>query len=65
VTEVLEALRGTITTITIAHRLSTVRGCDRLLYLENGRLAAQGTFTELVQEMPDFARLVELSTLSV
>ncbi len=65
VTEVLESLRGTITTITIAHRLSTVRRCDRLFYLEGGRLVARGTFAELVHEMPDFARLVELSTLEV
>ncbi len=65
VTEVLESLRGTITTITIAHRLSTVRRCDRLFYLEDGRLVAQGTFSELVDRMPDFARLVELSTLEI
>ncbi len=39
-TEVLEGLRGSITTITIAHRLSTVRRCDRIFYLEHGRLLA-------------------------
>ncbi|HYA69487.1 MAG TPA: ABC transporter ATP-binding protein, partial [Acidimicrobiales bacterium] len=64
-TDVLESLRGTITTITIAHRLSTVRRCDRLFYLEGGRLVAQGTFAELNDDIPDFARLVELSVLEV
>ena len=64
-TDVLESLRGTITTITIAHRLSTVRRCDRLFYLDGGRLVAQGTFAELNEDIPDFTRLVALSALEV
>ena len=64
-TEVLEGLRGSITTITIAHRLSTVRRCDRIFYLEHGRLLAHGTFTELNTAIPGFARLVELGTVGV
>ena len=64
-TEVLESLRGRLTTITIAHRLSTVRRCDRLFYLEHGRLLAQGTFNELNVEIPGFARLVELGAVGV
>jgi len=63
-TEVLEDLRGGTTALTIAHRLSTVRRCDRVLYLDSGRLVAQGTFAELSAEIPGFARLVELSELS-
>jgi ABC-type multidrug transport system fused ATPase/permease subunit len=63
-TEVLESIRGSVTTITIAHRLSTVRRCDRVLYLEQGRLVASGTFDELTDSIPGFARLVELSALA-
>lgn len=62
-TEVLDNLQGS-TTITIAHRLSTVRRCDRVLYLEHGQLVSEGTFSELTAQIPGFARMVELSSLS-
>jgi ATP-binding cassette subfamily C protein len=48
--EVIEAigrLRGTRTIVMIAHRLTTVKGCDKLYLLENGRVKNQGTFDEL------------------
>jgi ABC-type multidrug transport system fused ATPase/permease subunit len=64
-TELLDGLRGRLTTITIAHRLSTVRRCDRLFYLEQGRVIAQGTFAELNAAIPGFARMVELATVEV
>lgn len=64
-TSVLDNLRGEVTTVTIAHRLSTVRRCDRILYLEGGSLIAEGTFAELNAKMPGFARLVNLSDLRV
>jgi ABC-type multidrug transport system fused ATPase/permease subunit len=60
-TEVLDSLRGRMTTITIAHRLSTVRRCDRLVYLDRGRIVAEGTFEQLNAEIPGFTRMVELS----
>ena len=62
-TEVLESFRGRLTAITIAHRLSTVRRCDRLLYLEHGELVADGPFEELDSAIPGFARMVELASL--
>jgi ATP-binding cassette subfamily C protein len=62
-TEVLEELRGRVTTLTIAHRLSTVRRCDRLCYLEQGRIVAQGSLEQLYREIPGFARMVELARL--
>lgn len=45
------------TIIMIAHRLSTVRACDTIFLLENGRLAAQGTFDELVASNETFRRM--------
>ncbi|HEX3454131.1 MAG TPA: ABC transporter ATP-binding protein, partial [Gaiellaceae bacterium] len=61
--QVLDALRGRFTTITIAHRLSTVRRCDRLWYLDQGRILADGTFEDLDARIPGFARMVELSRM--
>jgi len=44
----LEALRGVKTLVVIAHRLTTVRRCDRLAVLRDGRLAAIGSYDELL-----------------
>jgi ATP-binding cassette subfamily C protein len=44
----LESLRGVKTLVVIAHRLTTVRRCDRLAVLRDGRLAAVGPYDELL-----------------
>ena len=31
----------------VAHRLSTIKECDKIYHLENGKLRSQGTFSEL------------------
>jgi ATP-binding cassette subfamily C protein len=56
VTDAIAAARGTRTVIAIAHRLSTVKGCDRLIYLRDGSIAGIGTFGELMQD-PAFRQL--------
>lgn len=43
----ISGLQDTKTVILIAHRLSTVRTCDQVVLLERGRVAAQGTYSEL------------------
>lgn len=47
VTRAIEALHGAVTLVVIAHRLSTVRGCDRLIVLREGRVEAIGTYDAL------------------
>ena len=47
----------------IRRRLSTVRSCDRIVYLEEGRISGIGTFEALNRTNPGFARLVELASL--
>lgn len=47
------------TRIVIAHRLSTIRQCDRIIMLENGRIAEDGTYDELMALNGRFAALVE------
>jgi len=47
-------LKGTVTVIMIAHRLSTVRHADQIVYLRDGRIFATGTFDEVRSQIPDF-----------
>lgn len=61
----VQALRGTITVIIVAHRLSTVKHADRLFLLSEGRVAASGTFQELRDQSPEFDRLVRLGSLDL
>ena len=63
-TDTVEALRGDITLIVIAHRLSTVRRCDRIVLLAQGAVEASGSFDELVELSDHFASLVQHAGLS-
>lgn len=56
-------LRQNRTTITIAHRLSTVKHCDEIVMLKDGQIIGQAPHTELIKTCPDYARLVELQNL--
>jgi len=56
----LEDLEGEVTTLTVAHRLATVRRADQLLYLKDGRVVACGTFDEVRGQVPDFDRQASL-----
>jgi ABC-type multidrug transport system fused ATPase/permease subunit len=63
VNQTLDKLRGNMTIVLIAHRLSTVMNADNIIYLDKGRIVAQGTFQELKAKVPDFAKAVELMDL--
>ncbi|WP_121750419.1 ABC transporter ATP-binding protein [Streptomyces sp. E2N166] len=54
----IDALSANRTTITIAHRLSTVRDADRIVVLDSGRLAEQGRHEELLERDGRYAALV-------
>ena len=51
------------TTILIAHRISTVSGLDKLIFVEDGRVIAVGSHAELIETCPAYARMVELQRL--
>jgi ATP-binding cassette subfamily C protein len=57
VTRAIESLRGTRTMLVVAHRLTTVRRCDHLVVLDAGRIAAEGTYDDLLERHPAFQRL--------
>ena len=63
ITSTLRALRGQLTILTIAHRLSTVREADRLVLMEGGRIADQGPFDVLRSRNESFRQLVDLAQL--
>ena len=57
VTKSLDRLKAT--RIVVAHRLSTIRNADRIIVLDNGRVAESGTFDELMQKGGLFASMVK------
>ena len=63
INKVLDELRGRMTIVLIAHRLSTVKNADKIIYLDNGRVVAEGTFAELQKKVPDFKNAVKLMGL--
>ena len=63
ISKVLDSLRSKMTVVLIAHRLSTVMNADKIIYLDKGKVVAQGTFAELKKQVPDFAKAVQLMDL--
>ena len=65
-TTILENLRSTRagkTTILIAHRISTIEKMDKILFIDEGQLAAVGTHEELYQNNEEYRKMVELQRL--
>jgi ATP-binding cassette subfamily B protein len=56
----VEELARTRTTLIVAHRLATVKKADRIIVMEDGKIAAQGTHDALVAEGGLYARLARL-----
>ncbi len=61
--ENLRRIRKGKTTILIAHRISTVEGMDKIIFLDDGRVTAVGTHRELMDTCPDYRTMVELQRL--
>jgi len=59
ITSTLLKLKGICTLIVIAHRLSTVRDADRVIYLSNGSIKESGTFDEVYSRSKEFAQQVD------
>ncbi|AZN30842.1 ABC transporter ATP-binding protein [Flaviflexus salsibiostraticola] len=64
VTDAVRALAGDVTTIVVAHRLATIRHSDQVCFMKDGKVAARGTFDEVVRDEPEFARQALLAGLT-
>ena len=53
------------TTFIIAHRLSTIRNADRVIVLENGRIAEIGTHNELMEKRGQYFHYVSMQSASL
>jgi ABC-type multidrug transport system fused ATPase/permease subunit len=63
ISEAIHELRGSTTVVMIAHRLSTVRNADLVVYMADGKILATGTFDEVREAIPDFDRQAKLMGL--
>ena len=61
--ENLRTTRGGKTTILIAHRISTIENMDKVLFIDNGRVAAFGKHEELYATCKDYRKMVDLQRL--
>lgn len=64
ITNALAQLQGAKTMVVIAHRLGTLKTCDRLVMMQDGRIKAIGTFAELSANEAEFRRSIELGNVS-
>jgi ABC-type multidrug transport system fused ATPase/permease subunit len=63
ITNSISELKGIVTVIVIAHRLSTVREADRVLYLQEGKVIAEGRFDDVRNSVPNFDKQAKLMGL--
>jgi len=57
--DAINDFQGSKTIVMIAHRLKTVQECDQILFLENGKITDQGTFTELLEKNTGFKKMAQ------
>jgi ABC-type bacteriocin/lantibiotic exporter with double-glycine peptidase domain len=63
ISNAIQNLKGSVTVIIIAHRLSTVRQANLVLYMSEGELIASGSFEEVRNLVPDFDKQAKLMGL--
>jgi ABC-type bacteriocin/lantibiotic exporter with double-glycine peptidase domain len=61
ISESLSVLKGSTTIIIVAHRLSTVKNADKVVYLESGKKIAEGTFSEVRSKVTNFDSQAKLN----
>lgn len=64
ITRTIDALRSSMTVVIVAHRLSTIKSADKIVYLEGGQVRSEGNFQELRERNADFDHLVRIGELA-
>ncbi|GHD42577.1 ABC transporter ATP-binding protein [Mycetocola manganoxydans] len=59
----IRELRGEVTIISVAHRLSTIRDNDQVVFMRDGRIVTHGSFDEVVRDVEDFSVQARLAGL--
>lgn len=63
ISDTIDSLSGTVTIVLVAHRLSTVKNADKVVFMSNGCIEAEGSFAEVQRLNAEFAHLVALGKL--
>jgi ABC-type bacteriocin/lantibiotic exporter with double-glycine peptidase domain len=63
ISRTINSLKGDVTVLLIAHRLSSVRSADVVIYVDRGRIIASGTFSEVRKIVPNFESQAKLMGL--
>ncbi len=63
ISDAIQGLKGTVTVVMIAHRLSTVRNADQVIFMDAGKILARGSFEEVRRAIPDFDNQAKLMGL--
>lgn len=64
ISDAITGLRGQVSVLIVAHRLSTVRHVDTIAFMEGGRVVTTGTFEQVRRDNEQFDRLVRLGSLA-
>jgi subfamily B ATP-binding cassette protein MsbA len=59
----IDALKGKYTILLVAHRLSTIKNADQIVFMKKGKIENVGTFQDLLEQREDFKRMVELQEI--
>ena len=60
ISQTIKELKGNCTVILIAHRLSSVMNADKVVFMDNGKITAEGTFSDVRRLSPNFEKQVKL-----
>lgn len=63
ISDAIQQLKGSVTVVMIAHRLSTVRNADEVIFMDKGKILARGSFEEVRRAIPDFDSQAKLMGL--
>lgn len=63
ISDTIDSLSGAMTIVLVAHRLSTVKNADKVVFMSDGRIQAEGSFAEVERQSAEFAHLVALGKL--